>query len=239
MLVRGPVAVRFPPSCPNCGSPANRPVRIERSFEIYFAYDDDTPNRTERHVDEFSPLFCESCAHNRKSQMLPLSPLIPIRRILSEAEGFAGVVVIAVGCMLIPSILDGRSLFPLGLACLPWATGFSLVRPVWKRSRHMTVPKPTEIDLSFDFTPPLSLPHEPPWRAFQLRLPSYAAQFEQANADQLWDPQGDEAQSARAQRRAERSKSNIIVGVIVVALLLWALWDQVLSPFVGQFFGSR
>lgn len=94
---------------------------------------------------------------------------------VSDANGFASLVVMATAGLLLRSAVTRLSLFPLLLAAMPLSVGFWLLRSTWQRSRHMSVPKPTGVDLAVDFTPSISLPFEPHWRAFHFRSRHYAS----------------------------------------------------------------
>ncbi len=227
--------VHFPPICPGCGQPAASTLRIERAFLFHVQNDGDTPNETLQAIDAFDVPFCDACLHQHRAQQTPTSPWTPVKRILSDGKGFAGLFVMGIALLFLKSAVERRSLFPLALAALPLATGFWLLRTTWQKSRHMSVPLPTNVDLAVDFTPSLALPFEPHWRAFLFRSPEYAQQFNRVNIHELWNPTSMEAQAAAAQRSERSRKSNLVVGAIVVAVLLWGLWDF-LSPFVMPFF---
>ena len=229
-------AVHFPPVCPNCEQPAASTLRVERAFLIHVQNDDDTPNDTLQCIDACDVPFCEVCLRQHRAQLTPASPWTPLRRILSHANGFAGVVVMGIALLFLNSALKRLSLFPLLLATLPLTIGFWLLRSAWLRSRHMSVSQPTSVDLAFDFTPSLSLPFEPQWRAFQFRSAHYATLFRQANIAELWNPKSMEAQSAAAQRQQHSSKSTLVIGVVLGLFLLWTIWDDYLAPYVMPYF---
>ena len=225
-------AIRFPSACPNCGLPASSTMRIERAFLFHVEHDSETPNETVQAIDAFDVPFCGACLDRQQAERRAPSPWMPLRRILSHSEGFAGLVVIAIAMMFVSAAVRERRVFPLVLGSLPLAIGFWLLRGTWKRSRHMSLAKPTSVDLAVDFTPSIALPFEPYWRAFHFRAPQYAALFRQVNAGKLWDPRSPEARDAAAKRRRESSRTNLIVGAIVVAVLLWTLWQEVVSQYV-------
>lgn len=229
-------ATRFPPICPNCEQPATSVLPIQRAFLFRVLHDADTPNETVPSIDQFDVPFCDACLHQLRSQRIPPSPWTPLRRILSDAHGPAGLVVMAIAFMFFHAALTNLSLFPLLLGSFPLGIGFWLLWPTWKRSRHMSLPKPAQVDLAVDFTPVLALRFEPPWLAFQFRSPHYAALFRQLNVLQLWNPKSSHAQSASAQRRRQSFKSNLIVGAVLAAALLWGLWQDYLSEYVMPYF---
>ena len=224
--------VRFPPVCPNCEQPAASTLRIQRAFLFHVQSGDDTPNETVPSIDAFDVPFCDACLHRQRSEQSAPSYWTPLLRILSEAEGFAGLVVIAIAFLFLASAFKRLSVFPLVLASLPLTVGFWLLRSTWNKSRHMSLPKPTSVDLAVDFTPLIALPFEPVWRAFQFRSQPYADLFRQANRPHLWSQHSLEAQSADAKRRRDSSRTNLIIGAIVVAILLWSLWREGLSQYV-------
>ena len=228
--------VHFPAVCPNCGQPAAATLRIERGFLFHVQSGDDTPNDSAQSVDEYDVPFCDACLERQRSEQVPLSAWTPVRRILSEAEGLAGVAVMGIALMFFTAAVQTLSLFPLVLGCFPFGIGFWLARSTWNKSRHMSVPKPTGVDLAVDFTPLIALAFEPAWRAFHFRSQRYAELFRQANLVGLWNPRSVEAQSAAAKRNKDSFRMNLIVGTVVAAVLLWSLWSEVLSPYVLPYF---
>lgn len=215
--------VQFPAICPNCEQPAHRPLRLERAFILYVYQGSDSPNYTVPCIDAFDVHFCEACARQHAGQTVSPSPWTPLLRIMSDGQGFGGLVVIAISGLFFSEALKRLTLVPFFMGCFPLFIGLALIRPIWQRSRHMSLPRPTEVSLAFDFTPVLSLDHEPSWRAFYFRSPLYAAQFRQLNAAQLWDPQSPAAKSAATQRRKDSNSNTWIVGSIVAALVLWLI----------------
>lgn len=230
------VGVHFPPVCPNCGQPATTPLRIERAFLIHVPSDDDTPNDTLQSIDRFDIPFCDACVHQHLAQRVSPSPWTPLKRVLSGANGFAGLFVMGIALLFLRAALERLSWVPLALAALPLAIGFWLIRTTWNKSRHLSVAQPTDVDLAVDFTPPLALEFEPSWRAFLFRSPLYAQMFSRQNLNTLWNPNSMEAQTAAVQRRQRSSKSNWIVGIVLAIGLLWAIWDDFLAPFVLPYF---
>lgn len=228
--------VHCPPVCPNCEQPATSTLRIERAFLIHVQSDDDTPNDTLQSIDTVDVPFCEGCFQQQRAQLVAPSPWTPLRRILSDAKGFAGVVVMGVALLFLNAALERLSLFPLLLAAMPISVGFWLLHTAWQRSRHMAVPTATSVDLAFDFTPSLALPFEPNWRAFLFRSARYAALFRRANIAEFWNPNSMEAQTAAAQRQKQSSRSTLIVGVVLGLFLLWVIWDDYLAPVVLPYF---
>jgi hypothetical protein len=179
--------------------------------------------------------FCNACLHRHHSEQRDPSVWTPLVRILSEAEGFAGLVVIVIAGLFLAAALQRLSITPLVLASLPLTIGGWLLRSTWNKSWHMSIPKPTSVDLAVDFTPVIALPFEPPWRAFQFRSQSYADLFRHANLRQLWSQSGVEAQSAAANRQRESSRTNLVVGAVVAALVLWSFWGESLFQYVTSY----
>ena len=227
---------RFPPSCPNCGQVANSRLKIERPFLIHVYKSGDSGNYTEPSIDVLEVPFCAACVGLQCSAQTAPGPWTPVKRIFSEAEGCAGLVVVGISGLFFSSAVQSLSIFPLLLGCLPLMIGIWLIRPVWKNSYYMSLPQPTNIDMAIDFTPNLGLAHEAGWRAFQIRSGEYAEQFRSANARQLWSPHSVEARSAAELRAKDRTKSKLIAWVIGAALLLWILWVEVLKDFALPWF---
>ena len=223
----------FPPVCPNCGKPATSNLHMERVFLFYVYRGGDAKNETVPCISTLDVPFCNDCLEQQRTHQTEPSRWTPIKRIFSEAEGFAGLVVIAISCLFLAEVLKRFSLIPLLLACLPLSVGYFLIWPVWQKSKYMSLAKPTNIDLAFDFTPFLSLDFEPAWRAFQFRSQSYAEAFRQANIHQLWNPKSPEAKSASRKRKRALNKSNWIVGAIVLAIVLYMIWQEGIVKFLS------
>lgn len=223
----------FPKICPNCGRMAAITLRMERSFLILSDDDSDTEESRYPVLEHFDVPFCESCLAERQRGQIALSPWVPVRRLFSKPNGFAGLVVIAISGMFFKDALFEFRLFPLLLGMLPLSIGIWLIRPVWKNSYYMTVAKPTKVELALDFTPSLGLAHEPGWRAFVFESASYAEQFRNLNEAQLWNTHSPAAARAAALRRRDSNKTNWIVGVIVAAVLLWTVWSEWIAPLLG------
>lgn len=226
--------VVFPPVCPNCAKPATSNLHMERVFLFYVYRGSEAKNETVPSINTLDVPFCNGCLQQQRAHQTEPSPWTPIKRIFSEAEGFAGLVVIAISYLFLAEALKRFSLFPLLLACLPLSVGYFLIRRVWQKSKHMSLTKPTNIDLAFDFTPFLSLDFEPAWRAFQFRSQSYAEAFRQANIHQLWNPKSPEAKSASSKRKRALNKSNWIVGAILLAIVLYMIWQEGLVNFLSD-----
>lgn len=216
----------FPPVCCNCERPAASALRIRRAFQFRIHRAHDIPDEKIHHIDEFDAPFCDACVQQHRQELKPPDPWLPLRRILSNADGFAGVAVVGIALIFVVSTLKDLSMFPLLLAGIPLSTGFWLLRGTWNKSRYMSLPEPTPVDSAVDFSPSLGLDFEPAWRAFQFRSPRYAELFRQANGTELWNPHSAEAQSAATQRRRKTFKTNLVIGAIIVAILLWKLWDS-------------
>lgn len=223
-----PPAIRFPPFCANCGQPAASTLRIERAFLLHVDSGSDTPNETVQCINEFQVPFCTACLAQQSAQQVPPNPWTPVWRILHDGQGLGGLIVLAVGLFFFKEAARKLSLVLLVFSALPLSTAYWLLRTVWTRSAHMSVPKPTQLDMAVDFTPFLSLDYEPAWLAFQFRSPEYAARFKEANAGMLWNPNSTVAKAAAAQRHRESTRNTWIVGTIVALILLWALWDEYL-----------
>jgi hypothetical protein len=228
----------FPMVCPNCGSVADSRLRIKRPFLIYVYNTGDSGNYIEPSIEVLEVPFCESCVRRHGAEQTTPGPWTPLKRILSESEGFAGLVAVAISSLFFSSAIAPFRLAPLILGSLPLMIGLWLIRRVWKKSDHMSLPQPTSVDSTFDFTPYLGLAHEPPWRAFQFRSAEYAEKFRSANAERLWSPHGDEAKSAAALRAKDEEKSNRIAWLFGGVLLLWFLWSEVLKDVVLPWFGG-
>jgi hypothetical protein len=218
--------LHFPPLCPNCGQVADSRLKIERPFLIHIYNSGDSGNYTEPSIDVLEVPFCATCVGRRGAEQIAPGPLTSVKRIFSEAEGVAGLVVIGISGLFFWSALGSLSLFPLVLGCFPLMIGIWLIRPVWKKSYYMRLPQPTNVDMAVDFTPYLGLAHEPRWRAFQFRSRGYMEQFRSANAGQLWSPQSAEAKSAAEMRVKDEVKSNRLAWVLGAALLLWIFWVE-------------
>lgn len=198
-------------------------LRLERTFIFYVHGEGDSSSHTIPCIDWFEVPFCEACAQLDASQRVPPSPWTPLLRIVSEGQGFAGLVVIAISGLFFSEALKRLALVPLVMGCFPLLIGLGLIRPIWRRSQYMSLPRPSEVGLAFDFTPLLSLDHEPAWRAFYFRSPLYAAQFGQLNAAQIWDPQGPAAEAAAVQRKQDDKRGTWFAAAIVAALVLWLI----------------
>ncbi len=230
VLLRTPDGtVHFPPVCPNCEQPAASTLRIERAFLFHVQSADDTPNDTVQSIDAFDVPFCDACVNQHRSQQRPPSSWTPLRRIFSEAEGFAGLVVMAIAFMFVASGLKSLSLVAFLLAILPFSIGFWLLRSTWTKSRYLGLAEATRVDLAVDFTPFISLEFEPAWRAFQFRSQLYAILFRQANVQQLWSPRSAEARLVDDKRQGHAFRSNLVIGAVVLAIFCWSLWQEIFS----------
>lgn len=222
-------ALNFPPSCPNCGQRADSKLILVRPFLIYVYSTGDSGNYTEPSIDVLEVPFCAACAGRQRSEQVAPDSWMPIKRIFSESEGFAGLVVIAISGLFFSTALTRLSLVPLFMGCFPLMIGIWMIRPVWKKSQYMSLPQPTNIDLAFDFTPNLGQAHEPAWRAFQLRSHEYAEQFRSMNSRLLWSEHSPQATSAAALRAKDRAKSNLLAWIFGGVILLWFIWSEVLT----------
>lgn len=237
ILLRGDrQAPHFPTICPNCEAPATTTLTIERPFIYWIHSNSDTPNSTLPIIDSYKIPFCGNCLNQHQSLQVRPSQLTPIRRIFSDSQGFGGLVVMGVSGLFFKEALIHLRLFPFFLGCFPLLIGFSLIRPVWRKSKYLAIPQPTPVDLAIDFTPSLSLEYEPHWRAFQFRSQLYAAHFREANSSELWNPKCHEANSAAAQRHSESNRSTWIVGAIVLSIIAGLIWyEGPIAFFSGLF----
>jgi len=223
----------FPRICLNCEKPASVTLKLGKSFLVDSEHDSDSVADTFPIVESFEVFICPSCLAQRSGELTQPSPWLPIRRLMSHANGFAGLVVIAISSLFFKEAFFPFKLAPLIMGLLPLSIGIWLIRPVWQNSLHLILPKPTLIDRAIEFTPALNLDHEPYWRAYQFRSTSYADSFRQANIHHLWDTKSPDAQRAAKLRKAESNRSNWIVGIIVGLVLAWSLWSELISPFLN------
>lgn len=220
----GPPA--FPPVCPKCGQTAQTVVPVRKAFG-YSSEDQGTI----RSVDEYRVLFCDGCARQHASEQKPLSPWVPVLRILKgDGSNIGGLFICGVGLFFLSEAVKTLSPILLAFSALPWLVGGWLVRATWTRNRYLTVSPPTSISSTVDFSPDLAQAHESPWRAFYFQSPPYASRFREANAARLWDIYGAEARAAREKRRSSSRRTMWVVGLIFGAAFVWWFWDEVLSP---------
>ena len=233
VLLQGQAAEpHFLAICPNCGQAADSRLTIRRYFILSIYNSGDSGNDTEPTVGAVDVPFCSSCVQQHGREQIAPSPWTPVKRLVSESEGPAGIGVMAIAGMFFWQALIRTSLFPFFLGCFPVMIGLWLIWPVWKKSAYMSLPEPTKVDLAIDFTPNLGLAYEPGWRAFQFRSRTYAEQFRVINAGKLWTPRSAEAVSAAALRAKDETRSNWIAWVGGAALLFWILWKEVLKDLV-------
>ncbi len=223
VLVRD-AGLRFPALCPNCGSTATSPLRVERAFSIYSADGEDST--TNNIVESFDVPFCDACIRLWEGQREPTSPLTPFKRIFAEGEGAGGGIVAFVGLFFLKEAIFKLSLIVLAFSVLPLVVGFWLMRSTYRRNRHIGVPRPTEVDLAVHFTPDLALSYEPSWRAFQFRSAEYAGAFRKLNEEIVWDLHGGQAREAGAKRKETSFRNNLIFGSVVVLVVLYGLWRE-------------
>ena len=222
----------FPALCHSCGQAAAQAVPITRSFLLYVEGSGDSSNETQPLVETLAIPLCQACQTQRGSMQQGPPPWLPVQRIFSQPTGPAGLVVIAISCLFFKDALLEFRLFPLLLGLLPLGVGLSLILPAWKKTRYMALAKPTAIDQNFDFTPILSLPYEPAWRAYYFALPEVANRFQQANQHQLWDAHGQAAKEAAKERKVQEARSFRKVGLILIPIVLWYLWDEFFSDLL-------
>lgn len=203
LLQRGPESVHFPFVCVCCEQPASSTLRIERLFLFFVENGGEGAHSTRQSIDAFDVPFCNACVQRQRVEQTASSPWTPLLRILSEAEGLAGIVVMAIALLFVARAISYLDITLLVFAILPASTGYWLMQGPWKRSRYMSLPEPTNVDLAVDFTPILSLAFEPAWQGFQFRSARYAALFREANSARKWNPQSVEAQSAATLRRQD------------------------------------
>ena len=222
----------FLATCPNCGQPADSRLTIRRFFILLIYNSGDSGNDTEPTIGAIDVPFCSSCVQQHGREQIAAGAWTPVKRLLSEAEGFAGIGVVGIAGMFFWQAWIRTSLFPFFLGCFPAMIGLWLILPVWKKSAYMSLAEPTKVDLAIDFTPSLALAYEPDWRAFQFRSRTYADQFRVVNAAKLWTPLSAEAASAEASRAKDAAKSNWIAWVGGAAVLFWILWVELLKDIV-------
>jgi hypothetical protein len=209
--------------------PAIAGLTISRAFVFHVPSGNDTPNSSDPVINTLRVPFCGACLDLQRLQHKPPSPWTALLRIACEGEGLAGAGATVIGCLFLASGFKHFSVAPLLLAGLSFSLAFWLMRTAWNKNPQMGVPAPTAVDLAVDFTPYLNLQFEPAWRAFQFRSPQYAVLFRQANAHQLWNPYGAEADVAASRRKQDSFRTNLIIGAVMVVALLWSLWHE-LSP---------
>jgi hypothetical protein len=228
-------APAFPPVCPNCMAPAAGQLQLERVYK-FLVEDSDGGSRRQYLVDELKLPICAPCLERHRAEARPPGGWAAVQRLLGFEEGGLGIGGLLLFC-------GGLFLFQKGLtrldywlplfASAPLLIGYFMMRAQWRQSAYRMVPADTSVSLSVETTPGLALDGEPPWQAYRFRLPFYAARFRELNQAALWDPHCAEAQAARAQRRAATRRTNWIIGTIMVAVLLWGLWDEYVKPLLN------
>jgi hypothetical protein len=160
-------------------------------------------------IDAFDVPFCDAFLHRQRSEQSAPGFWTPLLRILSEAEGFAGLVAIAIAFLFLGCAFTRLSAFPLVLASVPLTVGFlAAAVHLEEKPAHELTSLRAWISQSI--------------LRLSLRFPS--------------SPTGGhsslEAHSAAATRQRESSRTNLVVGAIVVAFLLWSLLRESLSEYV-------
>jgi len=152
----------------------------------------------------------------------------------SGGLGLGGLAVFCVGLLFFNHGLLKFDRVALAIACVPLLLGAFLMRISWRVNRHVTIPNETSVSLSVEMSPGLDAKEEPYWRAFRFRLPKYAGLFRQVNESQLWDPQGSEAQAARARRKEKAGRYNWLYITIGVIVILFGVWSEYIEPFFNR-----
>jgi len=229
-------APAFPPVCPNCMAPAAGQLELERVYHLQFD-DSDGGNRRDHVVDELRIPICAPCLQRHRAEQRQPGPWAAVQRLLlfdRGGLGIGGLLLACGGLFLLRKGLERLDPWLLLFASVPLLIGFFMMRSQWNQNRYAMVPGETSVSLSVESTPGLALDGEPNWQAYRFRLPVYAAKFRQMNEPGLWGPHGAEAQAAREKRRDSSRRTNWIIGIIVVATLLWGLWDEYLRSFFGR-----
>jgi hypothetical protein len=227
----------FPPICPNCMAPTAGQLKLERVHNLRHE-DSEGDISEQRTVEELSFPVCAACLQRHRAEQRPVGSGALLRRLLgisrSGGLGLGGLAVFAVGLLFLQHGLVNFDKVALAIGCVPLMLGAFLMRISWKVNRHITIPNETSVSLSVELSPVLSVEEEPIWRAFRFRLPSYAGLFRQANEGQLWDPQGTEAQAARAKRKEKAGRYNWLFIAIGVVVILFGIWSEYIEPFLGR-----
>lgn len=209
-------------------------MRLERVYQLKLE-DSEGGSSEQRTVEELSFPVCAACLQRHRAEQRPAELWTLIRRLLGFSGngglGLGGLAVFCVGLLFLNHGLLKLDKVALAIGCVPLLLGAFLMRISWRVNRYLTVPNETSVSLSVEMSPGLSVEEEPSWRAFRFRLPKYAGLFRQANESQLWDPQGNEAQAARARRKAAAGKHNWLFITIGVIVLLYGAWAEYIEPF--------
>jgi hypothetical protein len=80
------------------------------------------------------------------------------------------------------------------------ALSYLCFRAAMSQTLYMTVPPPTSVSKSFEFTGDLSQTFEPSWHRFTFESPGYAEQFRAANAERIWRKRSEKARKAASRR---------------------------------------
>lgn len=222
-IAGGPRPMVFPPLCPNCGSPADRTVKVAKVF--CGSSGDDW--QSQRHVQHMQVPFCASCVASHEAQVWrpnlfdKLLSLAGENLLAALGSGAAALFLVTI----MPALrghkrFDLWSLFLLGLFGLFALISWTMARSAWRGSEHKRTPAQTAVSSAFDFSDDVSKPFEPPRVVCTMRDARFAAAFEALNPGAGWDPSGPVA--ATAERKNRR-----LIWVGLAALLAFALWDLV------------
>lgn len=196
---------------------------------MVFVTDGDGPQDTVYLIESFDVPFCDRCIATHQATQVRPDPHLLWKRLIGggrAGEALGAVFVGVVALLFLKEALFNLRVAPLIMAALPGAVAFFLLRGNWRRNEYMSVIPATEVSSAVEFTPDLSLEHEPAWRAFRFRDAGYVSRFRLENATLLWDPHGETARSARAKRRKSRVRTMWIIGLAVTAVLLFGLWQD-------------
>jgi hypothetical protein len=227
---------RFPDVCPACLAPATERLRVERAFALNGGDDDDSTSRV---VVSHRIPFCHACAARHRAERAAPDPWLPVKRVLKgNGSGIAGMIVASIGVYFLYRALVELSWVPALIALLPLSVGGVLLRQTWKANHYLAVAAPTSITASVDWTADLTHAFEPPWRAFRFTSTGYAEHFRAINAARLWNPRGPEAGQARRKRERRDRRHAALGTALVIALLIWWLYDEVVRPLLGWLRGG-
>jgi len=237
LVARRHSAPAFPPVCPNCMAPAGSELKLQRVYNLRLE-DSEGDISEQRTVEELSFRVCAPCLQRHRAEQRPVGIGALVSRLLgfsgSGGLGLGGLAVFCVGLLFFNHGLLKFDRVALAIACVPLLLGAFLMRISWRVNRHVTIPNETSVSLSVEMSPGLDAKEEPYWRAFRFRLPKYAGLFRQVNESQLWDPQGSEAQAARARRKEKAGRYNWLYITIGVIVILFGVWSEYIEPFFNR-----
>jgi hypothetical protein len=223
---RGPIV--FPDCCPVCLQVANIGVLVEKTFA---RVEDSESGGTSTLVGGFLVPFCEGCVRRHAAEDKPLSPWLPVRRVLSGGTGLGGLFVFGIGLFFLKEAILRTGIVLFVVAAFVLLMGSYLVVSEYRSNRHLAVRPRTSVTRTVEFSDVQAQDYEPPWRTFQFENAEYGRRFAEWNAARLWNPAGVEARAAsEKRRRAERRNVAIAIAVFVPVVAYW-LWDDVLRPY--------